>query len=78
MRLSKPGVFDASQWRQRFADSLLKLAPEVNPDAADELSDSQVLDLSEMPPEDAAARFAAASLRPSSAKPEGASTTLIR
>jgi hypothetical protein len=63
MRASKPGAFKDSQWRQRFADSLLKLAPHVNPDAADELSDSQFVDLAEMPPEDAAARYVASSLK---------------
>jgi hypothetical protein len=42
---------------------LLKLAPNVNPDAADELSGSQFVDLAERPPEDAAARYVASPLK---------------
>jgi hypothetical protein len=75
MKVTKPGAFKDSHWRQRFADSLLKLAPGVNPDAADELSDSQFLGLSEMTPEDAAARYVASSVQPKAGGPRTANET---
>jgi hypothetical protein len=53
------GAFKGSEWRQRFADALLRLLPHTNPDAADELSDSQFVTLSELPPERAAEAFVA-------------------
>jgi len=37
--------FPSSPWRRAFADALIRLRPELNPDAADELSDSAFLRL---------------------------------
>jgi hypothetical protein len=50
-------VLPASAWRQRFVESLLRLSPQLNPDAADEVSDSQFITYSKLPPELAAAEY---------------------
>jgi hypothetical protein len=57
MKLKLPRGLD---WRRRFADSLIKLVPDLNPDAADELSDSQFLENAGQPPDRAALEYAAA------------------
>jgi hypothetical protein len=50
-------VLPASAWRQRFVESLLRLSPQLNPDAADEVSDSQFITYAELAPEVAAAEY---------------------
>ena len=47
--------FASSSWRQAFADALIRLRPDLNPDALDELSDSAYMRLAEMDPGNAAA-----------------------
>jgi hypothetical protein len=47
------------EWRQRFADSLIRLVPQLNPDAADELSDTQFLESADTAPDQAALDYAA-------------------
>jgi hypothetical protein len=34
-------TFPGFEWRQGFAEALLKLAPHLNPDAVDEISDAE-------------------------------------
>jgi hypothetical protein len=46
--------FARSEWRRAFADTLIKLRPDMNPDAADELSDTAWGELSRLPPVEAA------------------------
>ncbi|MDE2371102.1 MAG: hypothetical protein KGN16_19185 [Burkholderiales bacterium] len=41
-------------WRHAFADALIRLRPDLNPDAADELSDAAWLRHAELDPRDAA------------------------
>lgn len=41
-------------WRRAFADALIEIQPHINPDAADELSDSAFIDLGTLPPKRAA------------------------
>lgn len=45
-------------WQYEFADALIGLRPDLNPDAAEELSDSAFQDLSDLRPSDAAALWA--------------------
>lgn len=45
-------------WQYAFADALIGLRPDMNPDAAEELSDSALMELSDLPPSDAAALWA--------------------
>jgi hypothetical protein len=52
--------FRSSQWRQAFADCLIRLCPGINPDAADEASDSEFMDSADNPPDVAARRYALA------------------
>jgi hypothetical protein len=40
--------FPGSAWRQEFADALIRLRPDLNPDLADELSDSAFLTHSDL------------------------------
>jgi hypothetical protein len=47
-------TFRRSAWRRQFADCLIKLRPDMNPDAADELSDRQYLLSAHLHPEIAA------------------------
>jgi hypothetical protein len=49
--------FPSSAWRRSFADALIRLRPDMNPDVADELSDSAFLSLGELEPGGAAAHF---------------------
>lgn len=44
----------STSWRSAFADALIRLRPDVNPDAADELSDSAYMRLSDLDPGKAA------------------------
>ncbi|MBS0445919.1 MAG: hypothetical protein JSR59_08220 [Proteobacteria bacterium] len=44
MNVTRLNLTRGLEWRQRFAVSLIKLVPQLNPDAADELSDSQFLE----------------------------------
>jgi hypothetical protein len=50
--------FPGSAWRRTFADALIRLRPDMNPDAADELSDSAYVRLGELEPGEAALRYA--------------------
>ena len=50
-------AFPSSPWRRAFADALIRLRPDMNPDAADELSDSAYMSLGDLPPDDAATRY---------------------
>jgi hypothetical protein len=65
--------FPGSAWRRSFADALIRLRPDMNPDAADELSDSAYVRLGELEPAEAALRYtegrsaSAAQARPPSA-----------
>jgi hypothetical protein len=49
--------FPSSSWRRSFADALIRLRPDMNPDVADELSDSAFLSLGELEPGGAAMLF---------------------
>ena len=49
-----------SEWRQRFANDLIRLQPDINPDVADEISDSEYSNGHHLEPELAARRFVAA------------------
>ena len=60
MGVTKLGAFLGTEWRQLFADSLLKSSPDLNPDAADELSDSQFAVLAALTPEQAVRQYLAA------------------
>lgn len=60
MNVTKLKLMRGLDWRRRFADSLIQLVPDMNPDAADELSDSQFLQSSKRPPDRAALDYAAA------------------
>lgn len=53
------GRFRGTEWRQAFASRLIQLRPDMNPDAADEVSDSQFLESSFCSPSLAAERYAA-------------------
>lgn len=46
-----------SAWRRQFADALIRMRPDMNPDAADEISDSAFHVLGEFDPACAAARY---------------------
>lgn len=50
-------VLTSSGWRRAFADALIKLRPDMNPDAVDELSDAAHLRLADMLPAAAAALY---------------------
>ena len=52
--------FDNTAWKCAFADSLIGMCPDLNPDAADELADSAVLHAKELDPAVAARRWAGA------------------
>lgn len=49
--------FPGSAWRQEFADALIRLRPDLNPDLADELSDSAFLTHSDLDASSAAALY---------------------
>ena len=58
MKLVLPNAdLNGSSWRRLFADTLIRLRPEMNPDAADELSDSAFLSFGELDPCSAAERY---------------------
>jgi hypothetical protein len=59
MSITKLGAFRGTQWRQLFAELLLKSSPDLNPDAADELSDSQFAALATLTPEQAVGQYLA-------------------
>ena len=48
-----------TEWRQLFVQLLLKSSPDLNPDAADELSDSQFVAFAALTPEQAVSRYLA-------------------
>lgn len=50
--------FAASQWKVEFADSVINLCPEINPDAADEAADAEVVRCKDVDPVVAATRWA--------------------
>ena len=47
-----------SAWRRAFADTLIRLRPDLNPDVADELSDTAFLTHGDQKPEVSAQLFA--------------------
>jgi hypothetical protein len=47
--------FPSSSWRRAFASALIRLHPELNPDAADELADAAYPRLANLDPDQAAA-----------------------
>ena len=49
--------FPSCAWRRAFADALIRLRPELNPDAVDEVSDSAYMRLADLDPGNAAAIF---------------------
>ena len=46
--------FPSSSWRRAFASALIRLHPELNPDAADELADTAYPRLANLDPDQAA------------------------
>lgn len=58
-------------WRRAFADAMIEIRPDINPDTADELSDSAFQRLSNLPPRHAAEIYSRSGtawhFRPSSA-----------
>jgi hypothetical protein len=44
------GLFASSSWRRAFADELIRLRPDLNPDAVDELSDAAFLSHADIEP----------------------------
>ena len=55
--LEKTGT--KSAWKWAFADALIRLCPDLNPDAADEFADSELIDSGFLDAELAAQRCAA-------------------
>jgi hypothetical protein len=53
--------FPSSAWRRAFAAALIRFRPDLNPDVADELSDSAFLSLSDQEPSSAAKFYIQAS-----------------
>jgi hypothetical protein len=49
--------FPSSAWRRAFAAALIRLRPDLNPDVADELSDSAFLSLADLEPSSAATLY---------------------
>lgn len=47
----------ASKWKMAFADSVIELCPELNPDAADEAADVAITALRDVDPARAAAQW---------------------
>lgn len=52
-------VFPGSDWKSSFVAALLRLRPDINPDAADEISDSEFAAAQALQPEIAAHHWAA-------------------
>jgi hypothetical protein len=50
--------FRGAQWRQQFADSMISMCPELNPDAIDEMADAEYSVSSDLEPETAARSYA--------------------
>lgn len=50
--------FASTAWKSEFADRLIDLCPEMNPDVADEVADSVVLHARDMDPAIAAKNWA--------------------
>ena len=65
-------TFRRSAWRRQFADCLIKLRPDMNPDAADELSDVAYQRMPQLGPELAARRYAFSDVEPISPDAEPA------
>jgi hypothetical protein len=58
MKFVVPGTeVPSSSWRRAFADALIRLRPDLNPDTADEISDSAFLSLADLEPDNAATVF---------------------
>jgi hypothetical protein len=49
--------FDSTHWKRAFADCLMSLRPDMNPDAADEISDKEYLQAKDFDPSAAARRW---------------------
>ena len=47
----------STSWRRAFAETLIRSRPDLNPDTADELSDSAYLRLADLDPSNAAALY---------------------
>ena len=47
----------STSWRRAFAETLIRSRPDLNPDTADELSDSAYLRLADLDPSNAAAQY---------------------
>ncbi|MDE2370814.1 MAG: hypothetical protein KGN16_17730 [Burkholderiales bacterium] len=52
--MTTPSPSPSHAWRYAFADALIRLQPDLNPDAADELSDAAYLCHADLDPRDAA------------------------
>lgn len=52
-------AFAGSDWKSKFVNALMRLRPEMNPDAADEISDSEFAVAQAMHPDTAAHHWAA-------------------
>jgi hypothetical protein len=57
---------EARLWKVRFADSVIAMCPDINPDAADEASDNEIRSSSRLDPVTAAKRWVAAKIGPAS------------
>ena len=53
-------AFPGTDWKSSFVTALMRLRPDMNPDAADEISDLQFAVAQAMQPETAASHWAAA------------------
>ena len=49
--------FDGTDWKRSFADAVIRLRPDMNPDRADELSDVEYLHARHVDPAVAALRW---------------------
>jgi hypothetical protein len=56
--------FEAHLWKVRFADTVIALCPDINPDAADEASDAELVHSSKRDPAVAARQWVARKFGP--------------
>lgn len=49
--------FGSTEWKRAFADAVIRLRPDMNPDRADELSDAEYLSAKHVDPAVAASRW---------------------
>jgi hypothetical protein len=62
---------EARLWKVRFADSVIAMCPDINPDAADEASDDAIRASSRLDPVAAAKLWVARKIGPASEKTPG-------